>query len=360
MVAALPLPKTAVLVPVLDRKEYLLEALDSVRAGAPADTGVELLVLSNLDEADLRRAAESRGARFVHLEDRSLGGKLEEALRISDAGLFALLDDDDLFEPGRLEGVRALFARSPGLLYYHNEQTRVDLANRPLPPSPRAAPPATAPLEILPHGRGEGLRALVDRDPDFNDSSIVVRRAVLETARPAFPGLTAVDSLLFYTALTMDGTLWIDPAARTRYRVHPANTTRGTATSERELLERLHRSSVRTQSDYERVVDHLAPRAEPIVRLHLEAILAVNSFYRALRNPDPSRSEMYRALRAVRPVRATFFARTNRRALRAGWVFLLFPRWVQSMYLREVARLHPGTLLGAPEPGAAGAARPNS
>lgn len=345
--------RIAILLTLHDRREFLAAALDSVRASVGAGA-VEILVVTNLDEPELARITREHGARYLPTEDRCTGGNLAAGLAASAAEVFVLLDDDDEFEPERLAVVRRAFEEDPELVFFHNSQRFIDARGDPLPSDGYRRPPsveqsARPPLRLTPARRRRGLVDLVHSEPDFNDSSIAVHRSVLEAALGALPGLRATDSLLFYTALTLEGSILVVPAPLTRYRVHGANGSIRAGGAGAEYLAFLYGSAIRHRGDYQRIAEYLRPRADRTVARTLRGLTAMSDLTVQLRSPTPSRRAMLRTLLGLLRYVNTLPVRSNLRAVGAGLGYLILPGRAQEVYLARVSGQDPFDLdAGAP------------
>lgn len=237
-------PVVSVVVVAHGRKAFLLGAVRSVRAQAGLPAGaVEILVVKDFADRGIDDALDREGVGHLETEEGPLGSKIALGVARTRAPLVAFLEDDDEFVPGRLRRVVDLFERDPELGYYRNGQRRIDAEGRDLPAAAYGAAhhhlQSAGPRRIAAAQLPKALPWLRRTDPDFNLSSMVVRREVLVGLLPSLRGReAAIDSSVFYAALSRRVALWIDPEPLTRYRVHGTNVSLWAGTTGSALADR--------------------------------------------------------------------------------------------------------------------------
>lgn len=211
-----------------DRPDYVREAVRSVAAQSLDPAQFEIVLLSNVPNLGLGPGFDTGHASQLELARGNWGEWVLSALPHFRGELLCFLDDDDLFEPGKLASVRSTFEQHPSVGYYHNRITRFVEGER--PPS---RPPAGA--REGPIGPDVGLvrtaqksRSMVDQlfwnAGGFNASAMVVRREVFASLGSLAIELEVGHPLaLFYAAAMGPWDLFFDPAPLTRYRVHARN-----------------------------------------------------------------------------------------------------------------------------------------
>jgi glycosyltransferase involved in cell wall biosynthesis len=112
-------PSVSVLVPVFNKAPYLRRSIDSVLGQTFDDFEVVLVDDGSTDgSADVIRSYADQRIRLVQQANAGAGAARNRALSEARAPLVALLDADDLWEPGFLATMKALAAEHPqaGLL----------------------------------------------------------------------------------------------------------------------------------------------------------------------------------------------------------------------------------------------------
>ncbi len=221
-------PEIAVIVTAHGRREFLREAVASILAQGILPPRLEVLVVKDFSDPDLDADFERAGVRHLETDEAPLGSKIALGIEATHAPLIAFLEDDDAYEPGRLARLLELFGQDRRLGYYRNGQLRVGRDGRPLVEEDAGRADAFLKeygvVAAGPEELDRILPRLVRIDPDFNLSSIAVRRETVAARVPELRGLpAAVDSFVFYAALAARTGVWIESRPLTRYRVHGTN-----------------------------------------------------------------------------------------------------------------------------------------
>lgn len=204
-----------------ERREFVAEALRSVERQTLPRSQFEVLLLKDFEAPELRPELDRLGVIVVDLLPGPLGAWLAQVVGRLRGELVAFLDDDDLFEPEKLERALEDFRLAGTGIYLHH-------ATRPLTGSGSGSKHTTAgrtgveALEahiVEPGEWRRNFRGLWRAGAAFNLSSIVVRRKVLG----AFPDQlgrisVSLSAYLFFATLRLDGTFLLDGEALTQYR----------------------------------------------------------------------------------------------------------------------------------------------
>jgi Glycosyltransferase like family 2 len=229
------------------RVTYLWEALESILR-QESDLPLDVLLLSAVEGLsipnELERVARERShsVRIARVPRGPVGEGLRIAMREAQGTHLALLDDDDLWEPGKIRWIESQIAARPGLSYLHNGQTFVDAANRPVPawnphrlvrhPSSLQAPGHR--LIVFPD-EPESVNHGIGFSPDFNNSSVTIARSVLESSAEFLRQVRrGEDTFLYYCALGSGQPLALSSDRLTRYRIHATASTASTGGAARE------------------------------------------------------------------------------------------------------------------------------
>ncbi|HEV2165767.1 MAG TPA: glycosyltransferase [Thermoplasmata archaeon] len=237
------LPTISVLITAHGRRTYLRDAVRSaLDAGVPADAR-EVVVVKDFADSALDAELDSWGVRHIETDAGPLGSKLAIGAGASRGDVVAFLEDDDAFVPGRLAMLRRRFAENPALGFYRNGQRRIGPDGTPLGASAYGAAHRNLVryhrVRATPVTLAGDLGRLARVDPDFNLSSIAVRRRYLPLGPGGLDGRrAAVDSWLFYAALGAGAEVLIESDPWTNYRVHPSNVSLFRSGSDGALQER--------------------------------------------------------------------------------------------------------------------------
>jgi glycosyltransferase involved in cell wall biosynthesis len=234
-------PTLGVIVTVFHRTRFYREALASIAAQTGPLPPVEIVVVRSPDvEIGVPDRFNTPGwtCRVIRGESVGEGPFFAEGLRHLTSEFVVPLDDDDLWEPGRLRAVTAALRAHPGVGYYHNGQRFVDENGTSVPPhvgrqhlrrfsgAPNGRPTRVTTGELRRHPGG-----LARWGSMFNNSSVAVRRADLERCAPFLADTEwLLDAFLFYAAAASGSDLLFDPTPWTAYRIHAWNWSRGART----------------------------------------------------------------------------------------------------------------------------------
>src|SRR5438445_10782341 len=110
----------SVIITAWRRRQFLAEALASVRFGVGSP--VELVVVSDFHNEDLEREVRNRQGRWVLSREERWGAMIADGIRIARGYIIALLDDDDLFHPLRLDEFSRAVDQVPELVFFRKSQ----------------------------------------------------------------------------------------------------------------------------------------------------------------------------------------------------------------------------------------------
>jgi glycosyltransferase involved in cell wall biosynthesis len=231
-----PTPEIAVVVGAYSRESYLRDAVRSVLAQTVPRDAIEVLVTKDFERPELDAELARDGVRVVRDETSRIGAWLLAAIRETRAPIVTLLDDDDLYAPGRLARVLEIFRTHPEVGFYRNRVAMIDPAGEPLPVATwplRGSDPyfdARGPVRIEPGSKADLVDLLFRRTRvSFNSSTMAFRRELLDGRRGEYFAETGLpDSSLLLNAVVSPWGLFLDDRRLTLHRVHTSNLTRST------------------------------------------------------------------------------------------------------------------------------------
>lgn len=189
--------KITVIITAYDRKKFILNAVKSALNQKIPESNYELIVVKNYNDKTIDSFLDKNGIKNVYSPDKSLGGKLNQAIEISTGEIIAFLEDDDTFLEGKLEYVYSLFIKNQNLVYYHNTYMPVN----------------------------EKYEPTVYRNnfPDFNMSCISIRKDIIESNKIA--GITdSLDTFMYLSAVESGKRILAGKKRLTIYMVHNSAT----------------------------------------------------------------------------------------------------------------------------------------
>jgi glycosyltransferase involved in cell wall biosynthesis len=300
-------PAVAVVVGAYTRSDYLVRAVESVLAQTLDKSEIELVVTKGFENAPVDQFLADRRIPTIYDREPRIGRWLLNAIERTRAPLVAILNDDDLFEPGRLAHVVSIFRERPWLGYYRNRVQPIDSAGTPVPPEEWSRLfrdvefDRTGPIEVAPGQKDAQVTVLRRTFAAFNASSIVVRRELLAGANAErFSQTHQDDEALFLAAILSPYGLYLDDQRLTCFRDHPGNVTREIDN----LLQIV--ASMQRISDAYRATGHPA-FAEWVNELEVKRRweLHVRSIEAAIRTGAPRRQVLHLASGYYRFVRRT-------------------------------------------------------
>ncbi len=182
-----------VIITAYDRKKFIITAIKSVLNQTISKDDYELIVVKNYNDKTIDDYLEKNGIKNIYSRDKSLGGKLAEAIKVSIGEIILFLEDDDSFVDDKLEYVHSLFAKNKSLVYYHNRYIPVNEKYR--------------------------ITKYINNSPDFNMSCLSIRKGVIDANK--IIGITeSIDTFIYLSAIESGKSLMADRKKLTFYMVH--------------------------------------------------------------------------------------------------------------------------------------------
>lgn len=210
-----------------NRKEYLLDALQSLANQTIERNRFEVIIVKNFEDGKADSYASDNHFTIINTSVVSANKKLYLGLLSSRGSVICFLEDDDLFIETKIASVEAAFNQNRGLGYYHNNhfldsshKLNISTENH------RGSMPETdSEISIYEPRIGVSeIHRLIRERAFFNISSIAVSRELLLLSSKHFgPELFGYDYSLFYSALIFNRRLAIDNRKFTIYRLHGSN-----------------------------------------------------------------------------------------------------------------------------------------
>ncbi|MCI4349371.1 MAG: glycosyltransferase family 2 protein [Thermoplasmata archaeon] len=228
-------PRFSVIITAYNRATFLPRAIDSVLRQTVARGQYEIIVVKNFADPESDKRIEEHGLVGLFRTEKDLGIHLFAALAVARGSIVAFVNDDDLWEPSKLEHVAQRFAEHPNLGFHATSYTIVDEEDRPVIGRRDrfaglarflAAPGAV--FSVRPGAAPEELDRFVRAYPG-SDSTVSIRTDILRKFGDDLAILpSSVDTFLLTCALLSGSDLMIEYLPLTRLRVHPENMSRAT------------------------------------------------------------------------------------------------------------------------------------
>jgi glycosyltransferase involved in cell wall biosynthesis len=225
-------PEITVIVGAYDRRTYLRGAVRSLEAQTLPRDRFEILVAKNFQERALDAELEAAGARLLLDPEPGIGRFLHRAIEASRAPWVTILDDDDEYEPGRLERLVEVLREQPDVGFYRNRVNVIDGEGRPVPRERwrvhevDAAFDELGPVHLAPDRKGPLFEIATQRTfSTFNNSSMAIRRELFDG--PLGEALDRVrrveDTFLFLAGAIAPVGVFLDDRRLSRFRFYGGN-----------------------------------------------------------------------------------------------------------------------------------------
>jgi glycosyltransferase involved in cell wall biosynthesis len=232
------MPFISVIATAYRRRQYLYNALLSVKAQTLPRDKYEVIVVKDFEDPQVDSLIKEMGWRSVYSDSEFQGRMYLNGLKEASGDVIAFLDDDDLYAPNKLEYVYNVLSQNPDVGYLQHSFTPVGADG-----SPRPCLAREAPRNLVPQGELKLTWAEVEKGRDYgvpdpvlyvlsryrlfadkNSTTIAVRRELLERHKDVLAELPiAFDSFLFASAITERTSLYFSDAPLSSWRLHGSN-----------------------------------------------------------------------------------------------------------------------------------------
>ncbi|BAB60054.1 glycosyl transferase [Thermoplasma volcanium GSS1] len=211
----------SVIITAYNRKEFLLDAIKSALNQTLDRKYYEIIVIKNFQEDTIDNFIKENNIKGIISENKSLGGKISEALKASEGEIVSFLEDDDMFDRQKLETVYRKFRENPDIVYYHNNQIIIDENGKEIRKN--------GVLNERKLNSTEVRKSPLDINPMlFNMSSISIRRSYYAKYADNLSSLiTHLDDFMLFCALNESTYIYVDKAFLTYYRYHASASNMG-------------------------------------------------------------------------------------------------------------------------------------
>ncbi len=341
--SAVSSPRISIIVLAHSRREFLREAIESILRQDYPRPDFEILVVKNFADPELDSFLAESGAESVLSSEVPAPRKVIEGLQRSQGSIVTFLEDDDVYEPGRLRAIAEAFRDSPKLGFYRNRFRYIGSDGRPLDSSAvrafglRRTP--RMPSILLDDAEKPGDARWLGREfPDFNISSCAIDRAVLLPTLPFLARMSStIDTMLFFAGLVAPRSVLFDGTPFTRYRVHAQNASLAGGGPPAERESRLRDVAHRTGEDYGIVREYVAASGRPKFLDLIDARIWVNQLTVAFRNPTATRRDFARLLGNLPRYFDTFPVQEDILGVVGLGPFLASPALGRRLYRRQMS-----------------------
>jgi glycosyltransferase involved in cell wall biosynthesis len=215
-------PYISVVITAYNRKEFLLDAFNSVLNQTLDRSKYEIIVTKNFVDEKIDSYIKKNGGKLVFFEKKEMGERIVHSLKYIKGNVICFLDDDDLLTKEKLEYVYNIFQNNKNIVYINNARRYIDENKRYLSKSPSKFERREKNLIIR-----EADKKLITllkiqqyNNPFFNPSSIAIKTSVLKHFIDDLKNIKFASDLFYYFVSLMSGDLFISSKELTLYRVH--------------------------------------------------------------------------------------------------------------------------------------------
>lgn len=206
------------------RRDFILEAIKSVLSQDIPRDEYEIIVSKAFRDPKIDAEIDNLVDFNIFVDEKAHGKKLVPAFERARGEVVFLLDDDDMFKPGKIRHVLSLFEKDSKLIFVHNSIEKVDEKGKELKDGVEPVPSH----EILSDNSNPDKRVIssfLKYRANWYSSCMAFRReAILQRISYLKEIGQSVDPFLFYMILSVPGHMILSPQRLTSYRVHNSTT----------------------------------------------------------------------------------------------------------------------------------------
>ena len=249
----------SVIVTAYNRREFLLDAVNSALNQTLPRDEYEIIVVKNFSEYD--NILKNLGVTTIFSNEENQGADIANALPYTKGDIICFLDDDDMWVPWKLEKVKEAF-KDENLGYYHHALLAF-----------RQGENITKLIEKLKVNDNEFIRnRFVDLSPVNSSSTCIKKDILMKCILQLKKVRNFIDNFYYYYALLKNCKIKFDPAILTLYRWHYNNTT---ALKEENFQKWLEKKIDWYSNRYEQILQHINTcKSEGISDKVVKALLA--------------------------------------------------------------------------------------
>jgi glycosyltransferase involved in cell wall biosynthesis len=232
------MPLISVIATAYRRRQYLYNALLSVKAQTLPRDKYEVVVVKDFEDPHVDGLIKEMGWKSVYSDEEYLGRMYLNGLKEADGDIIAFLDDDDTYMPNKLEYVYNVFSQNSDVGYLQHSFTPVGPDGSPRPCLAREAPRNLIPQNELKltwkevswykeYGYPDPILYIFRSYrlyPDRNETAIAVRRELLDRHKDLLSELPiVVDGFLFAVAVADKASMFFSDAKLSSWTYHGGN-----------------------------------------------------------------------------------------------------------------------------------------
>ena len=210
------------------RPDFIYKAVDFL-VNEISGTDSEIILIKSYKNTEIEKFLNSNNIIYIDLiAHNEQSDYINTVGRIASGEVIIFMDDDDIFYPGKIKYVSGLFQKNKNLGYYHNNFDIVDeseniIINRNYKTPRFKTLYVDNALKSEFFNQTRNLRLMLKVRPDFNSSSISIRRTILSGYKGEYNFNVRPDSFIFAFALLSPMDIMLDNKVLTHYRIYSGN-----------------------------------------------------------------------------------------------------------------------------------------
>ncbi len=210
------------------RPNFIYKAIDFLKNEIHG-TDSEIILIKSYNNSEIEKFLNLNNIIYADLMiQNKQSDYIKTACKIASGEVIIFMDDDDIFYPGKIKYVSDLFQKNKNLGYYHNNFDTIDESEN-ITVNRNYKTPEFETLYIDNNKKSEffkkakNLRLMLKVRPDFNSSSIAIRRIILSEYNGEYNFTVRPDSFIFALALLSSMDIMLDNRVLTHYRIYSGN-----------------------------------------------------------------------------------------------------------------------------------------
>lgn len=214
-------PLLTVLIIAHDRREFIKDAIESLRTQTEVDGNFEVIVIKKFSDETIDSLVSSSGYLNLITEKDSLGEKIYEALSHCNGQFISFLEDDDLFVKNKICEIVRLLQRNEDLIYIHNDHLTIDINGNLMGIKLGNNLPNNTLMNLNKCSYIE-IGKLAKYDPDFNLSSITIKSDIVRNNKEMLKKINfSIDALMYFLAISNNsGSILLYKGELTKFRYY--------------------------------------------------------------------------------------------------------------------------------------------
>ena len=214
-------PLISVIVIAHERKEFILDAIRSLKDQSAPKESYEVIVIKKFVDQEIDDFIAKSGYINLLTTVDSLSGKIDKVIGSCKGFYASFLEDDDLFVKDKITELKKIINENPDSTYIHNDHITMD-QNGKLREFKLGMPFKNILNLKINTSKFLDFAKIARVDPDFNLSSITIRIDVLKEYMKKIENVNyVVDSYLYLSSIDYGhGSIIITPQKLTLYRYY--------------------------------------------------------------------------------------------------------------------------------------------